>query len=297
MPITIIPSETLTFVGVPGYAPDSCVVETQPGAAQDPNTLLWAQTRTFGGTWTALTALAGELGGVKAISPRNGGFHTLVAVFSDLLTAGGGSAVVDPDEQVITSYAVQNQQDRLQVWDHPTVKAGLAGVTDLAKRAKIVAQLKLLAASVDSYAETTADDTTTLRLLTNTAARTVAAAPAGGAFAAALWDQVLEDLTRETPDTPWDTPVLTRVTLAPLLSSVRSSHALQNRILTNAGLFVRYPDVPAVMMEGLAALGGWFRAGGVDVVQVDNYTARITQQFFWKDSIESSFRYGAILTS
>ena len=297
MPITILTGEAMTIIKSPSYTPDTCAVEQRPSTEQDEATGLWNLTRTFGGTWTALTALSEEIGGIKRIVPASGEFYTLTAVYKSLLTAGGGVAP-DPDDQVVTLYHLGNQQETLQIWDSPLVRAELDGITDPEDRAQVIDELTRLASGQDYKLETTGTDAQTTNPLTKTTAR--AAAVAVG-FDGTIWDEVYKDLAASRKDDIlWDRPVLIRRSAAPHASSVRASYALHNRVLTTAALLGRFPDIPAIYAENIATdcAGGYWRAGGLEGTPIDETTASLSQQFTYLGTdLPSYFRYGTILTS
>jgi hypothetical protein len=256
---------------------------------------VWSTTRRWRGLKSDLITIAESVDGEANFVEEQFPWWVL-EITSAGLTGTAADPSPDPDDLVIELWAVQNEQVGLSIWDHASVRAEIAHLTNPVQRGFILQGMKTIASGQQYNFDTAGDGSGTPVVVSNTALKTIAIADG---FSGTVYDQVMLDLAGQTPDIQWDFPVYTQQIVAPLASSRRAAYDIQNRMFSNAGFLAHFPNIPAVFKDNISShlAGGYFRAGGVEGNQIDGATAQITQRFYYTPTIPSEFRWGSVLTS
>jgi len=117
---TIVQSQPPSYVKTSKFDPRSMVLELPIEAHQDPQSLIWAATRSFLGKRAVVWNLATALGGIKSITPYkdSDAFYILRAIYQGLDPANPPS----PDSQIVTVWKLQPARLTKPLWMIPRVR-------------------------------------------------------------------------------------------------------------------------------------------------------------------------------
>lgn len=129
MAIRIKQGIPMTLVATSDFDPSTDVIEMPWEAAQDPQSLFWASTRTFEGLKATLIKLSPQIGGIQSIRHKEGDFYTLTAQYS-ALTSSGNPSPSQLNAQIQTVWSLDPARLTKDLWNKPSVVAALKKIGD-----------------------------------------------------------------------------------------------------------------------------------------------------------------------